>query len=104
MMSCKNNNSSEDSEELVRAKLALSTEFETLSHLCNGEVVTYHSHTYFTIIETDDGGHCFAGKIYFSDKYGSKYYANYDAFVGRESWYPEITISAIEPLINWENN
>ena len=99
-VSCGHDTPPED-EELVRAKLALSTELEPLNHLYDGEIITYLSHTYFTVEETGDGGHMFAGKIYFADKYGNKYYANYDAFVGKESWLPEINISEIVPTINF---
>ena len=91
------NEESTESEELVRAKLALSTEMETYSPLCDGKILPYHSHTYFTVKETADGGHLFSGKIYFADQYGNTYSANYDAFVGNGSWFPEIKISDITP-------
>ena len=99
-VSCGHNTPHED-EELVRAKSALSKELEPLNPSYDGENITYLSHTYFTVEETGDGGHMFAGKIYFADKYGNKYYANYDAFVGKESWFPEINISEIVPAINF---
>ena len=99
-VSCGHDTPPED-EELVRAKSALSTEREILDRLYDGELITYLAHTYYTVEETGDGGHMFAGKIYFADKYGNKYYANYDAFVGKGSWFPEIKISEIVPTISF---
>ena len=99
-VSCGHDTPPED-EELVRAKSALSTELEILDRLYDGELITYLAHTYYTVEETGDGGHMFAGKIYFADKYGNKYYANYDAFVGKGSWFPEIKISEIVPTISF---
>ena len=91
-------------KELERQKLVLSSELENLSHFDNGGRVlaTYRNHTYATIEDIGDGGHCFYGKVYFKDKYGTTYFANYVALVENESWYPEISISEIRPLNNQE--
>ena len=96
-----NKTTSDEDKELERQKQVLTNELEILSRVYNKIVATYDSHTFYTIEKMGDGGHIFSGKIYFKDQYGTTYFSNYRAIVGKGSWYPEISISEIEPLLNW---
>lgn len=102
LTNCKKTTSDED-KELERQKQVLTNELETLSRYYDKEkeLATYDSHTFYTIEKMGDGGHIFSGKIYFKDQYGTTYFSNYRAIVGKGSWYPEISITEIEPLLKW---
>ena len=93
LTSCKK---TEETNEVDRAKMTLEAEFVKLSRLYSQKVITYYSHTFYTVEEQDNGGHKLYGKIYFKDRYGGAYVTNFDASVDKNSWAPKFSISAID--------
>ncbi|MBE6634046.1 MAG: hypothetical protein E7620_06875 [Ruminococcaceae bacterium] len=85
--------------ELTRAKKMLEIEFSGLQPFISMEYsLKYHSCTFFTVEKTTQNGYLISGKILFVDQFGDMYYQNYSAYIGKGSYFPEITKSEVKRL------
>ena len=97
--SCTKKGEESEDPELTRAKEMLEIEFSGLQPFISMEYsLKYHSCTFYTVEKTTQNGYLISGKILFVDQFGDKYYQNYSAYIGKDSYFPEITKSEVKRL------
>ena len=90
---------SKNISELSRVKNILEIEFSNSVPFISMEyTLTYYSSTFATVERSSRGGYVISGEIFYADQFGDKYCQNYTAFVGKDSWSPEIDKSEIKKL------